>query len=589
MKKRKHIHNRISRKVLIVLGLLALALLAVLLVPPLIPPSEDCLQRSLATMERADYYEVYLDGKPLFRLDDYENWTTANIVVCPIDSNQIDYAHRQHVSATWARRTLSPFCHGRLFVAGADTSQWNSRMTSGTPQLLRQQLPVLQQRITALEKRIDELQYFLRVHNVTDEGFNVIANYKLLTEEQLENIKQVVALISNSANVKRMQTHLVQEYTLLYNDSTGTEQRLPCHILKTDTINGNYLVQTKDRWMPDSVCAVYNVAATRNLRHQQDSLFCLPADTINARILTENGGYLGEITYLNNNPIPNGHGIMHSENGKIYDGMWTNGLRNGFGVSMDSDGTLRVGEWIDDIYQGERLTYTVEHIYGIDISRHQHEKRKKKYNIHWNQLRISSLGTKSKKRISGKVDYPIDFCFVKSTEGVTVRNKYYAADCRQARRYGIHVGSYHFFSLKTKPEEQAHSFIRHSSFPKGDLPPVLDVEPTESQIRNYGGTEKLLNSIRTWLQIVEKKVGVKPILYVNQHFVTKHLAEAPDIKRDYQVWIARYGEYKPDVRLAIWQLSPDGRVTGIHGEVDINIFNGYRDQFEEFLEENCIK
>ena len=88
---------------------------------------------------------------------------------------------------------------------------------------------------------------------------------------------------------------------------------------------------------------------------------------------------------------------------------------------------------------------------------------------------------------------------------------------------------------------------------------------------------------------MEQRVGVRPILYVNQSFVTRHLAEAPDIKRDYQIWIARYGEYKPDVRLAIWQLSPDGRVSGIHGEVDINVFNGYRDQFEEFVEQHKIQ
>ena len=118
---------------------------------------------------------------------------------------------------------------------------------------------------------------------------------------------------------------------------------------------------------------------------------------------------------------------------------------------------------------------------------------------------------------------------------------------------------------------------------------MLDVEPTNAQIRAYGGTEKLLQAIRTWLQIVEQQVGVRPILYVNQGFVTKHLADAADMKRDYQVWIARYGEYKPDVRLAIWQLSPDGRVAGIRGEVDINVFNGYHDQYEEFLETHCIK
>ena len=68
-----------------------------------------------------------------------------------------------------------------------------------------------------------------------------------------------------------------------------------------------------------------------------------------------------------------------------------------------------------------------------------------------------------------------------------------------------------------------------------------------------------------------------------------YLPVAPDIKRDYRVWIARYGEYKPDVRLAFWQLCPDGRVAGIRPEVDINVFNGYQTQFDEFLEQETIR
>ena len=88
--------------------------------------------------------------------------------------------------------------------------------------------------------------------------------------------------------------------------------------------------------------------------------------------------------------------------------------------------------------------------------------------------------------------------------------------------------------------------------------------------------------------MVQRKTGVRPILYINQMFVNKYLSLAPDIKRDYRVWIARYGEYKPDVRLTYWQLCPDGRVAGIHGEVDINVFNGYKSQFEKFIEEETI-
>ena len=82
---------------------------------------------------------------------------------------------------------------------------------------------------------------------------------------------------------------------------------------------------------------------------------------------------------------------------------------------------------------------------------------------------------------------------------------------------------------------------------------------------------------------------MKPILYVNQTFVNRYLPEAPDIKRNYRVWIARYGDYKPDVRLAFWQLCPDGRVSGITGNVDINVFNGYRDKFDDFLKNQTIR
>ncbi|MFC2766030.1 MAG: GH25 family lysozyme, partial [Prevotella sp.] len=89
-------------------------------------------------------------------------------------------------------------------------------------------------------------------------------------------------------------------------------------------------------------------------------------------------------------------------------------------------------------------------------------------------------------------------------------------------------------------------------------------------------------AVRTWLKVVEETTGRKPVLYISQTFVNKHLPHAPDLKRDYPVWIARYGEYKPDVRLLYWQLSPDGRVSGIRGEVDISVFNGYGKEFDLF-------
>ena len=103
-----------------------------------------------------------------------------------------------------------------------------------------------------------------------------------------------------------------------------------------------------------------------------------------------------------------------------------------------------------------------------------------------------------------------------------------------------------------------------------------------------GGPEALFRHIRTWLSMVEQYTHVKPILYVNQLFVNNYLKDQPDLKRNYRVWIARYSEYKPDVRLTYWQLCPDGRVAGIHGDVDINVFNGYQKQFDDFITNETI-
>ena len=322
------------------------------------------------------------------------------------------------------------------------------------------------------------------------------------------------------------------------------------------------------------------------------------ADTLRSGLRFDSAGiYQGDLTgIIGNDGLVNacaeGHGSYISTAGHYFEGHWENDLREGFGVQLlenDVLTVLKTGLWQKDVFKGERMNYTSERIYGIDISRYQHGKGRKYYPILWQQLRISHLGSKSQKKISGVVDYPVSFCYIKSTEGISIRNKYYANDYAAARKHGIHTGAYHFFSTRTGGSAQARFFIGSTLFRKGDLPPVLDIEPSDGDIAKMGGAKALFSNIRAWLQAVERHCGVKPILYINQRFVNKWLPEAPDLKRDYKVWIARYGEYKPDVKLVVWQLSPDGRVKGITGEVDINVFNGYQGQFDEFIEKETIK
>ena len=311
------------------------------------------------------------------------------------------------------------------------------------------------------------------------------------------------------------------------------------------------------------------------------------ADTLVSGTRTDSTGtYSGG---MNRDAIASGHGYFVDPKNSIYAGQWKDGVRTGFGFALTKGKHMRVGEWKDDRYLGERLEYTADRIYGIDLSRFQHDVGRRHYPIDWSQLRVSHLGSISKKHVTGKVDYPVSFCYVKSTEGTSIRNSYYRSDYLAARSRGIVCGAYHFFSTRTPAAAQARFFIANSIFRKGDLPPVLDVEPSREQIKQMGGAAVMFKAIRTWLRIVGEHTGTRPILYISQSFVNRYLPDAPDLKRDYNIWIARYGEYKPDVHLVYWQLCPDGHVRGIRPEVDINVFNGYRQEFDDFLSKECIK
>ena len=120
------------------------------------------------------------------------------------------------------------------------------------------------------------------------------------------------------------------------------------------------------------------------------------------------------------------------------------------------------------------------------------------------------------------------------------------------------------------------------------MPLVLDVEPSDTQIAKMGGAEAMFKQIRGFLNRVYEKTHRRPILYISQMFANIYMPLAEDLGDNYLVWIARYGQYKPNIKLVYWQLSPDGKVDGVHGDVDINVFNGYRNQYEKFLKRHAL-
>ena len=413
--------------------------------------------------------------------------------------------------------------------------------------------------------QLREMDYYLRTHNVTDEGYNLIAQYHTLLT-RMANTSENSGKSGNSG--QSAQTGISGKSSRTVIVRIAAKDRL----LPAVKIAGGY-------WKAGH----FHLGSVNGPVVQRDAsgrIVCsiYDADTIVKAVRTDSlGTYRGQ---MDRHLQAWGQGTYDALDGSHYEGFWEDDERNGFGFESSPHHHVRVGIWKTGRFLGEKLRYTADRIYGIDISRHQHEKGRKRFGINWKQLRITYLG---QRHPSGGQTFPVSFVYIKSTEGTTIRNRYFMSDYAKAKQQGLHVGAYHFFSLKTPALAQAAFFVSHTLFRKGDFPPVLDVEPTDAQIASIGGDEVLMQRIRTFMEYIEQRTHMRPILYVNQMFINKHMQNATDIKQNYNVWIARYGEYKPDVKLVYWQLSPEGRVSGINGPVDINVFNGYQGQWDEFL------
>lgn len=475
-------------------------------------------------------------------------------------------------------------------------------------QRLQRTLVSMERRYKQLRRYVRSFDYYADTHTITDDGYNDVMAYRAIYAARLSHVEATLAVLRR--HVEKPQ-HALRHLWTYY---TGT---LTADVSRATPVGGAshralLVLRPHHRRaaQPDSVThrphSPYILTAASSDRPiytlASEPLRALYGSPVMVCRDTASGAYYHlawqtdtafmATAYLPNGTFrrgvfdadlrPHGQGLVQYADGTFYDGAWQHGQRHGFGIGIEGR-RVCAGIWRGDVFQGERMIYNAARIYGIDISRYQHEIGGKTYPIRWEEgLRITSLGTASRKRIQGEVSYPVSFVFIKATQGTTIYNRYYAADLAAARRHGIAVAPYHFFSMKAGAP-QASYFLSHAQVSRATLPPMLDVEPSEAEIRQMGGDDVLFREVLVWLRQVEQQTGRTPILYVSQNFVNKHLPRAPKSIRRYPVWIARYGEYKPYVRLLIWQLAADGRVRGIKGDVDINVFNGSKADFEALI------
>ncbi|MCZ6791937.1 MAG: GH25 family lysozyme [Candidatus Dadabacteria bacterium] len=198
-------------------------------------------------------------------------------------------------------------------------------------------------------------------------------------------------------------------------------------------------------------------------------------------------------------------------------------------------------------------------VHGIDISHHQDV-------IDWDVLKRSD----------------ISFAFIKATEGGDHKDTKFKENWKRAGDIGLVRGAYHFFTFCKTGREQALNYIDSVPFENNTLPPAIDLE-FSGNCKARPSKEEVLKELSVFAKLVKLKYGKDPIIYTTNESYNAFISGENLV---YPVWI-RDVYTKPGLKdnspWTFWQYTHKGRLHGIDGFVDLNVFNGTSGEFQNFL------
>lgn len=222
---------------------------------------------------------------------------------------------------------------------------------------------------------------------------------------------------------------------------------------------------------------------------------------------------------------------------------------------FDKNGNAVTG---DQIIQGMKYTFNsdgslkVNGVMGIDVSKHNG-------NIDWNAVKNSG------------VDYVVIRCGYRgSATGVLVEDPKFKSNIQGATAAGLKVGVYFFSQAVNEVEavEEASMTISLIRNYKITYPVFLDVEAANGRADNLDSATRT-QVIKAYCETIRNS-GYTAGVYANKTWLSSKLNVGS--LGSYRIWLAQYASAPTySGRYEMWQYSSQGKISGISGNVDLNV------------------
>ncbi|MBR5639707.1 MAG: glycoside hydrolase family 25 protein [Muribaculaceae bacterium] len=176
------------------------------------------------------------------------------------------------------------------------------------------------------------------------------------------------------------------------------------------------------------------------------------------------------------------------------------------------------------------------------------------------------------------------FVIIKASQGIKekkTRDENFSSNYDRAKANGLKVGAYHYFEMDKDGVSQAKNFIEAIGWRKLDLPLVIDIEDDNDSNKDID-IDITLKNLNAMIDNLQSR-GFKVMIYTNGNGYKKYVKDRQLV--NISLWLCSFKD--PDeikhIPHHLQQYSKHGRVQGINGDVDLDVFNGNEKEWEQWL------
>lgn len=148
------------------------------------------------------------------------------------------------------------------------------------------------------------------------------------------------------------------------------------------------------------------------------------------------------------------------------------------------------------------------------------------------------------------------------------KDKTFESNYKNAKAAGVKLGAYWYSYAVDKADavKEANACISVLKGKSLELPVFFDME--ENSMTKLG--KKVLTQMAKAFCDTVIKAGYRAGVYSNPNWFTNYL-DYKALRKLYPVWLAQWGVDSPQMDCDIWQYTSEGKVSGITGNVDMNV------------------